>query len=112
MMASHRSAEENRLLVCDIERNTVRELPSIDDAPSGMVDPLYYDTTPFHAYHRRFCDRVFRMAAVKGDRLLAWCWIGLCGDVLMTPYSAPFGLIYPRLHWKARGLSAARRQQD
>ncbi len=116
-------------LVYDLE---ARSLKTIEDGPQSVAGspataegasvaeamaPLFYDTDEFHAYHRRFCERVCRLTAVRGKNVVGWCWFGVDGDTAKAPYSAPFSLIYPRAKWHLEelcgvvdGLAACGRQ--
>lgn len=92
-------------VVCDVSRGTVQVADSFwSQIPAGFALPVVYDSLPFHAYHRRYAEKVVHIVFESNGREIGWTCAGVRGGKFELPYSAPFGMLYPRIHWCYRDV--------
>lgn len=82
-------------LVFDYNENTIinSESNSLENELS-IMKPLFFDELEFHKYHQKFAEKVYKLYVKYDNKILGYCYFGLRGDCLFSPYSSPFSLIY------------------
>jgi hypothetical protein len=72
------------------------------EVPAGFELPMVYDLPPFHAYRKRYAEKVVHTDTVfeSNGRKIRRTYAGIRTGKLELPYSAPFAMLCPRVQWR------------
>ncbi|WP_417204720.1 hypothetical protein [Acetoanaerobium sticklandii] len=62
----------------------------------------FYDSIEFHNYHQKFISKVYRIFIKSNNKLLGYCYMGNDQNLLKSPYSSPFSLIFFRHNYTVK----------